>query len=200
MKIEIEKFIEESIGKIPKEPQKFYNPERQNPSKALRVTSIEATELFTRIDFHYQSSRMYINGGWIQINGGAYIQPVNTSQNYGLVQTIGIPMAPLKHYFNRQGEDYAYSLIFPALPKNNKKINIIENDNPGSYFNFYGIDYSNWMTVPTDSLLGDGLEKEESREEIVNRIKGYLGRVSAPAPKAEPDAEIPNKLGKPKTV
>ena len=148
MKIENEKFIEESIGKIPKEPQKFYNPERQNPSKALRVTSIEATELFTRIDFHYQSSRMYINGGWIQIDGVAYIQLVNSSQIYGLVQTIGIPIAPLKHYFNRQGEDYAYSLIFPALPKNTKKINIIENDDAGSYFNFYGIDYSKWMTVP----------------------------------------------------
>lgn len=148
MEIEIEKFIEESIEKKTKEPKKFYNPEWLKPSQSLRVKSIEATEEYTRIDFHYQSSKIYINGGWIQMDRGAYIQPVNSSQKYGLVKAIGIPIAPMKHYFKRQGEHYSYTLIFPALPKNTKKINIIEKEAPGTYFNFYGIDYSNWMTVP----------------------------------------------------
>ena len=44
METEIEKFIEESVEKRLKEPQKFYNPERFKPSKNLRVKSIELTE------------------------------------------------------------------------------------------------------------------------------------------------------------
>jgi hypothetical protein len=91
---------------------------------------------------------MYVNGGWIQMESGVFIQPANSSQKYGLVKAIGIPIAPMKHYFNRPGEHYTYTLIFPALPKNTMKINIIEKEAPGNFFNFYGIDYSNWMTVP----------------------------------------------------
>jgi len=81
METEIEKFIEESVEKRIKEPQKFYNPDRLKPSKNLRIKSIELTEEYTRIDFHYQSSKIYDNGGWIQIDKGSYIQPVNSSQN-----------------------------------------------------------------------------------------------------------------------
>ena len=153
METEIEKFIEESVEKRTKEPQKFYNPERFKPSKNLRVKSIELTEEYTRIDFHYQSSKIYDNGGWIQIDKGSYIQPVNSSQKYGLVKAIGITIAPLKHYFKRQGEYFTYTLIFPALPKNTTKINIIEREGPGNFFNFYNVQYSSWMTVPHASDL-----------------------------------------------
>ena len=148
METEIEKFIEESIEKKTKEPQKFYNPERLSPTKNLRVKSIELSEEFTRIDFHYQSSHKYINGGWIQMDKGAYIQPVNSSRKYGLIKAIGIPIAPLKHYFKREGEHHTYTLIFPALPKNTQKINIIEKEAPGNFFNFYNVNYSSWMSVP----------------------------------------------------
>ena len=148
MEINIEKFFEESIERKTKQPQKFYNPDWIKPSQNLRIKSIEATEEYTRIDFHYKSSKIYVNGGWIQMESGVFIQPVNSSQKYGLVKAIGIPIAPMKHYFNRPGEHYSYTLIFPALPKNTMKINIIEKEAPGNFFNFYGIDYSNWMTVP----------------------------------------------------
>lgn len=148
METAIEKFIEESIEKKTKEPKKFYNPERLKPSQNLRLKSIELTEEYTRIDFHYQSSYIYDNGGWIQIHEGSYIQPVGSSQKYGLLKAIGIPMAPMKHYFKRQGEHYTYTLIFPALPKNTQKINIIEREGPGNFFNFYNVNYSSWMAVP----------------------------------------------------
>ena len=153
METEIKRIIEILLDKKTKEPITRYNPERLQPGQSLSIKSVECTEEYTRIDFHYKSSQHYVNGGWIQMDKGAYIQPVNSSQKYTLVKAIGIPIAPMKHHFTKKGEPYFYTLIFPALPKGTKKINIIEKEAPGTYFNFYNVDYSKWMTVPHASDL-----------------------------------------------
>jgi len=144
----IKKLVETDRNLKVDQPVKLYNPEGMDHTKSLRIKCLEATEEYTRIDFIYRSSMIYINGGWIQMEQNAYIQPVGSTQKYRLVRAIGIPITPLKHYFKRQGEYYSYTLIFPALPKNTTKIDIIEKLAPGSYFNFYNVDYSNWMSVP----------------------------------------------------
>lgn len=148
METDIKRIMEILLDKKTTDPVKRYNPDQLQPSQVLKVQSIECTEEYTRIDFHYRSPEHYHNGGWIQMDKGAYIQPVNSSQKYTLVKAIGIPIAPLKHHFKRKGEHHVYTLIFPALPKHTKKINIIEKDAPGTYFNFYNVDYAQWMTVP----------------------------------------------------
>jgi hypothetical protein len=153
METDIKRIIEILRDKRSKDVAKRYNPEQLRPGQSLRVKSIECTEEYTRIDFHYKSSQHYVNGGWIQMDKGAYIQPVNSSQKYTLVKAIGIPIAPMKHHFYKKGEHYSYTLLFPALPKGTKKINIIEKEAPGTYFNFYNVDYSKWMTVPHASDL-----------------------------------------------
>lgn len=150
MEIQIEKFIEESSEQRIASPVRLYNPFK---SKQLRVQSIESTSEYTRIDFMYSASMIYINGGWIEIDANTYIEPVGSKMKYGLIKAVGIPIAPTKHYFKRKGELHTYTLFFPALPKNTTKINIIEKEAPGNYFNFYGVDYSNWMTVPHASDL-----------------------------------------------
>jgi hypothetical protein len=88
------------------------------------------------------------NGGWIQMEADAYIQPVGSDIRYSLVKAINITIAPTKLYFKKQGEYHTYTLIFPPLPRNTTKINIIEKLAPGTYFNFFNVDYSKWMTVP----------------------------------------------------
>ena len=148
MEILIKKHRELSITEKLNKPIRLYNPGSFDFRSNHRIKSIEPTEEYTRIDFIYRSSMIYINGGWIQMDKEAYIQPVNSSTRYGLIQAIGIPIAPLKHYFKRQGEYHTYTLVFPALPKSTTKINIIEREAPGSYFNFYGVDYASWMTIP----------------------------------------------------
>ena len=129
-------------------PVRLYNPDGMDFKKELRVKSIEATSEYTRIDFIYKSSMIYDNGGWIQIDPNSYIQPIGSSTQYKLVKAIGIPLMPLKHYFKRQGEFYPYTLIFPSLPKDTKAIDIIEKLAPGTYFNFFNVDFSSWMTIP----------------------------------------------------
>ena len=148
MEIKIEKQIEVLRETAVPSTSKLYNPAALDHRKKLRMKCIEFGDDYTRIDFIYHSSTLYQNGGWIQMDGNAYIQPVGSTTKYRLIRAIGIPIAPLKHYFKHQGEYYSYSLIFPALPTETSKIDIIEKEAPGTYFNFYGIVYSKWITVP----------------------------------------------------
>jgi len=148
MEIQIEKLVETDRNIEIETPLKVYNPDGMDHKQSLRIKSIEASDEYTRIDFIYRSSEVYDNGGWIQIDKDSYIQPKGSSRKYRLVKAIGIPLAPLKHYFKRQGEYYSYTLVFPALPKNTVSIDIIEKLAPGFFFNFYNIAYSKWMSVP----------------------------------------------------
>lgn len=148
METTIEQLVEMDRNLKVDSPVRLYNPDGMDFRNALRVKSIEATTEYTRIDFIYKSSMIYDNGGWIQIERDSYIQPIGSSEKFKLIKAIGIPIAPLKHYFKRQGEYHPYTLIFPALPKNTKAIDIIEKLAPGTYFNFYNVDFSSWMTIP----------------------------------------------------
>lgn len=127
---------------------KLYNPTALDHTLDHRMKSIEISDEYTRIDFIYRAPDYYVNGGWIQMEPNAYISPVGSTTKYGLLRAIGIPIAPIKHYFKKEGEFHTYSLIFPALPLGTTQINIIEKEAPGTYFNFYGVDYSKWITVP----------------------------------------------------
>lgn len=148
MEVKIEKLVEVSRETKSTNPIKLYNPNALDHTLEHRMKSIEITDDYTRIDFIYRSSMVYDNGGWIQMERNAYIKPVGSTTKYRLLRAIGIPIAPIKHYFKRQGEYHSYSLIYPALPADTKSIDIIEKEAPGTYFNFYGVDYSKWMKVP----------------------------------------------------
>jgi hypothetical protein len=127
---------------------KLYNPTSLDHTLDHRMKSIENSDEYTRIDFIYRAPDYYVNGGWIQMERNAYISPVGSTTKFGLLRAIGIPIAPIKHYFKKEGEFHTYSLIYPALPLGTTQINIIEKEAPGTYFNFYGVDYSKWITVP----------------------------------------------------
>jgi hypothetical protein len=147
MEIFIKKHIEPVIRERINNPIRLYNPESFDHTKNHRIKCIEATEEYTRIDFIIRSSMIYINGGWIQMDRNAYIEDVQTGTRYGLIKAEGIPIAPEKYYFSRQGEFHTYTLIYPGLPKSTRKIHIIERIAPGNYFNFFNVDYANWLTI-----------------------------------------------------
>ena len=111
--------------------------EGTNYTASHTVKCIECTDEYTRIDFIYKAPTHYINGGWVQMDRNCFIRRVGCETRYTLIQAINIPISPTKHYFNRSGEYLRYTLLFPALPKNTCKIDIIEKEAPGTYFNFY---------------------------------------------------------------
>lgn len=110
------------------------------PDSNVGIETINLDEDYTRIDFVYISPKEYPNGGWVQIDGASYIRPVGSEKRYKLIRAINIPLAPNKHFFKNCGQVLKYTLLFPALPKNTKQIDIVEKLEPGSYFNFFRVD------------------------------------------------------------
>lgn len=109
------------------------------PNDHLGIEKISLEDDVTRIDFVYIAPQKYLNGGWIQIHPGSYIRPVNSEVRYKMIQAIAIPIAPTKYLFKRSGEVLRFTLLFPALPKSVKHIDIIEKLGEGTYFNFFKV-------------------------------------------------------------
>jgi hypothetical protein len=147
MEVKIEKWVEIIRESEISKSIKLYNPAALDFKSDHRMKSIEFSDEYTRIEFIYRSSMLYINGGWIQMDPNAFIRSVGSSIKYRLIKTEGIPLAPSKHYFRSKGEYHTYTLIFPALPGNTKQIDIIEREENGTYFNFYTVYYSKWMKI-----------------------------------------------------
>ncbi len=118
----------------------FKNPiAKVTPNEHMGIEKISLDDDFTRIDFVYIAPKKYINGGWIQIDSGCYIRPIGSVQRYKLVQAINIPIAPTKYIFKSKGQVHQFTLLFPALPKIVKQIDIVEKLADGTYFNFFRV-------------------------------------------------------------
>lgn len=104
------------------------------------IMRIKEEDDLTRIDFIYYATPYYKNGGWVQLEGGTFIRPIETKQRLTLVKAVNMPIAPTKHWFKSTKEFLCYTLYFPPLPKGTTAIDIIECDvKGGDWFNFYGI-------------------------------------------------------------
>ncbi len=147
METDIKKTVKKKPVVKVKKSLKRYSPEGMDHKNDHRIKCVEATEEYTRIDFIYKASMKWDNGGWIQMDKSAYIQATGSSEKYYLVKALKIPLAPSKLYFKRKGQYHTYTLIFPALPSSTTSIDIIEKEAPGTYFNFYKVNFSAWMTV-----------------------------------------------------
>lgn len=139
MKTNIEKETQEEAV-TGTESYVFQNPISEYvPNGHLGIEKISLDDDFTRIDFVYISPKKYINGGWIQIYPNCYIRPKGSEVQYNIVQAINIPIAPTKYFFKRSGQVHHFTLLFPALPKSVKQIDVIERLAEGTYFNFFNV-------------------------------------------------------------
>jgi hypothetical protein len=111
-----------------------------NNLETLSIHRIVRHDDVTKIDFIHYASRIYDQGGWVQIQKQTFIRPLGTELELTMLQAINVPVAPVKHYYRNKFDYLAYTLIFPALSKDVKAIDIIEMELPGSnWFNFYGV-------------------------------------------------------------
>ena len=118
-----------------------YNPlVKITPGCKLSVLRTELNEKFTRIDFIYQATSYYINGGWVRIHDTCFIRPVGSDLKLRMIKAVNIPIAPKRHWFKTSKDMLCYTLYFPPLPAGTKTIDIIEMEtNDPSFFNFYGV-------------------------------------------------------------
>lgn len=130
------------------------------PCDYLGIEKISLDDDFTRIDFVYIAPIKYINGGWIQMNSSCYItrsSSFSSGIRYQLIKAINIPIAPTKYCFRNSGVVHHYTLLFPPLPKNVKKIDIVEKKGAENYFNFYGVVLSH--KEPIFRIINEKLRK-----------------------------------------
>lgn len=107
-----------------------------NDNKGLKIKRVQITQAQTIVELEYDNS---VNGsGWITISPNTYIVSFNTGKEYSMIRAEGIPIEPQKHYFNSAYEKVQFKLIFPALPQNTTKFNLIESES--SSWKFYGIE------------------------------------------------------------
>ena len=86
----------------------------------------------TIVHCNYVSKRKYANGGWINIYPTTYL--VRYEETLPLLHAENIPMAPRMHMFKRAGDLKHFTLIFPPVPKEWEKFNLIEECPSGNGF------------------------------------------------------------------
>ncbi len=110
---------------------------RSNPDLLRIILSPD----LTKIDFGYTAKEIYDSGGWIRIAPETYIEITETSKQFILDRTEGIPISPVHHYFESIKEWRYFSLYFPPIPQSDCTINIIEIENGSrNDFNYYGVE------------------------------------------------------------
>lgn len=108
-----------------------------NSNKGLKIKRVQVSFSRTIIDLEFDNT---VNGsGWVSISPETYIISYDTGKRYTLVLAEGIPIGPQKYYFSSRNEKLKFRLIFPALPKNTTKFNLIENEHDNDTWRFYGI-------------------------------------------------------------
>lgn len=73
-------------------------------------------EEFTLLHCSYWSPPIYVKGGWVQIWETAYLVNMATQEKLPLLNAIGIPIAPQKHWFKKIGEHFRFTLVFDKIP------------------------------------------------------------------------------------
>lgn len=104
----------------------------------IGILEIKKTSSNTIIHFIYQSDEKYIDGGWANINSDIKIKDSDGFKSYNLIRAEGIPISPEKKQSDFAGQWFSFRLIFPKLPTDISKIDIIECET-SNCFNFYGV-------------------------------------------------------------
>jgi hypothetical protein len=126
------------------------NPVYKGLNSNIQILRITVTSLETKVDFGYQTTSYYINGGWIRISPKTFIRPKGSDKKFILTNATNIPYGPEKLHFNSSIEWRYFSLHFPPLPEyldlntaepvTLKAFDLVENENgTENDFNFYGI-------------------------------------------------------------
>ena len=73
-KIKTKNIIQKNAGYI------ISNPEHSTANDNLQLLRITVTNLETKVDFGYQATSYYNNGGWIKISPKTFIRPKGTNK------------------------------------------------------------------------------------------------------------------------
>jgi hypothetical protein len=91
--------------------------------ETLELESIEVDDTLTRIYMSILSRKL---GSSFCIDKNTYIRNSLGTEEYKLIESIGVPDCPDVHKFSIIGKKLSFILVFPVISKDLKYINIIE--------------------------------------------------------------------------
>ena len=81
-----------------------------------------------------------VRGVVSNITNTTYLRDSKTGKVYGtIIKSEGLPLSPEQHKFTQGKEQLSFAFYFPAVPDSVEMIDMIEDDNSNTAFNFYGI-------------------------------------------------------------
>lgn len=99
------------------------------------------TSDYTKVDFGYITTNMYIKGGWIRMAKETFIENIVTKKRYQMNNAKGINIAPEEHNFKSVKDWQYYSLFFEPMEQKDCIINLIEKEKgTENDFNYYNIE------------------------------------------------------------
>jgi hypothetical protein len=131
----------------------------------IQIDKIEHTDQHTVLYATYTASDRYLDRGWTNVSGSTYLLDRWRGKKYYILRAQGIPMQPERHYFDYAGQSLSFRLLFPRLPSNVSKVDLIECPDREDCFNTYGI----YLTEEAEPYGSDpthtGLAYEEEADE-----------------------------------
>lgn len=115
----------------------------KSSDKLCTISRVELYDTQTKVYFRYNCS-----GDNLYTFSDAFIYDYATDKRYTLVDTENIPVYPTKKGVPRS--TFEYVLIFPPLPTDTKKIDVIESETARA-FNFIGVNLVNAPVAETSS-------------------------------------------------
>jgi hypothetical protein len=116
------------------------NPEIGNSNENVQLLRIIVTKVETKIDFGYQATDFYDDGGWIKINPLTFIRPSGTNKKFILTNAYNIPYGPEVLQMNSTIGWRYFSLTFPPIAEGIDLIDLIEEEfGDKNDFNFFRI-------------------------------------------------------------
>ena len=83
-------------------------------------------EGFTYLHCTYITSPKYVSGWWVNMHQTSYLTTGKGDEKLTMLNAMNIPLAPKKHYFKKFGDSLKFTLIFPAVPKQWKVFDFVE--------------------------------------------------------------------------
>jgi len=107
--------------------------EPQNNEMVWTELASKAQENEGQSLFYCQYTNRFDSGGWVNIEADTYLENADTFEQLELLNAIGLPFAPFRHYFSEPGEHKEFLLLFPKIPKYWKRFHLVECAGAGSF-------------------------------------------------------------------
>lgn len=127
-----------SVEEVSSISVKYYPSISKQDLSYCIIKRIERLSKETIVYFKYKNP--YSKEGWVSVNKDIFIRDTKNKTRYLFLDANNLPISPQKYYFEYEGQELDFELIFEPIPISITNIDIIEDATSNHSFNFYGVE------------------------------------------------------------